>query len=91
VALVRNDVFEDSIVSIIRMKRISKLDTVNVVPSSLILFTLMLDAIRFREKSFLTRDTRHHVPEDDILHSHRRENFKSYKKIVLLKREFEMT
>jgi hypothetical protein len=23
--------------------------------------------------------TRHHIPEDGIIHSHRRENFKSYK------------
>jgi hypothetical protein len=25
-----------------------------------------------------TRSTRRHIPEDDILHSHRRENLKSY-------------
>jgi hypothetical protein len=27
---------------------------------------------------FLTRATRRHIPEDDILHIHRRENLKSY-------------
>jgi hypothetical protein len=31
------------------------------------------------ETSVLTRATRRNTPEDDILHSHRRENLKSYK------------
>jgi hypothetical protein len=30
------------------------------------------------ETSVLTTTTRRNIPEDDILHSHRRENFKSY-------------
>jgi hypothetical protein len=50
----------------------------NVVPSSLILVTLMMAVIRPSETSVLTRSTRRHIPDDGILHSHRRENLKSY-------------
>jgi hypothetical protein len=50
----------------------------NVVPSSLILFTLMMEAISSSKTSVLTRIMRHNIPEDGILHSHRRENIKSY-------------
>jgi hypothetical protein len=42
--------------------------TANVVPSSPILFTLMMEAIRSTETSILTRATRLHIPEDGILH-----------------------
>jgi hypothetical protein len=51
--------------------------TANVVPSLMILFTLMMKAISFSETSVLTRATRHHIPEYGFLHSHRRENLKS--------------
>jgi hypothetical protein len=34
--------------------------------------------IRSSVTSFLTRTTRRHIPEDGILHSHLRENLKSY-------------
>jgi hypothetical protein len=47
-------------------------------PSSPIIYTLLIEAIRSSEMSALTRATRHHIPEDGILHSHRWENFKSY-------------
>jgi hypothetical protein len=43
----------------------------NVVPSSLILFTLMMEAIHSSETSVATLVTRRHIPEYVILHSHR--------------------
>jgi hypothetical protein len=42
------------------------------------ILTLMMETIRSSKTSVLTRVTRRHIPEDDFLHSHRRENLKSY-------------
>jgi hypothetical protein len=39
---------------------------------------MTVKAIRSSKTSVFTRSTRRHIPEDDILHSHRRENLKSY-------------
>jgi hypothetical protein len=49
-----------------------------VVPTSPIFVTLMMQALSSSETSVLARATQRNVPKDGILHSHRRENFKSY-------------
>jgi hypothetical protein len=78
--LVRTDVSEEIIVSIIRVTGIGELGTGLVVTSNVlgllgtsnvlgfqILDTLMVEVIYSSETSFLTRFTLRHIPEDDIL------------------------
>jgi hypothetical protein len=68
VALVRTHVSDERNASV----------TVSIFPSSLIPFTMMMEAARSSETSALTIAIRRHNPEDGILHSHRRDNLKTY-------------
>jgi hypothetical protein len=76
VDLVKAVVSEEHIASIIRVTKICEIGTTLAVTSNL--NTLKLQAIRSSETPVLTRPTWRNIPEDGILHSHRRENLKSY-------------
>jgi hypothetical protein len=94
VAVIRTDDSEETMDSFLRIERIIErattleleflrsvlrlLVTANFVHSSLILFSLMMEAIHFCRTSVLTRAKRRHIPENAILQSHRPENRKPY-------------
>jgi hypothetical protein len=56
--------------------------TANVVPSSPILVTLMMEAIRCFESSVIATATWRNILEDGILHSHRRGNLNRLGSVV---------
>jgi hypothetical protein len=88
VALARANISEELSAPFVRVTIIGELGTTLAVtsnrlcceeiPSSPFLVILMKEALRSPETSILKRDTRRTIPEEAILHSHRRENLKSY-------------
>jgi hypothetical protein len=57
--------------------------TASVVPISPILVALMKKALSSFETSLLTRVTRRNTLQDIILHSHSRENLKSFSAVLV--------
>jgi hypothetical protein len=72
--MLRHVAVERTDVSVERFSELRFLVTANVVHSSPILVTLMLEATRSSETSVFTSSTRRHIPENAMLLNHRREN-----------------
>jgi hypothetical protein len=72
VAVVRDDDSEELCAPITKVTRICQLGTTLVVTGNRL--TLLISS----ETSVLTTVKRRNIPEDRILHSHHRENLKSY-------------
>jgi hypothetical protein len=78
VVLARTDVSEERSAFIIRVTRIDKPGTLEVTSNGNTLRRVMMEALCSSDTLGLTTATRSNIPENDILHSHRRENFKCY-------------
>jgi hypothetical protein len=74
VALVRTDVSEERMASIIKVTRIGELGTTLAVTSN---------RSTLRNISVLTKATRRNMPEDGILHSRRSANLKNLKTYIM--------
>jgi hypothetical protein len=83
VALVRTDVSKELSASIIRATIKGELETTLAVTSNQ--RTLRRNAEWHSFTAVLTRATQRNIPEDAILHSHRRENLKSYRASYLFR------
>jgi hypothetical protein len=83
VALVKTEVSEEPSASIVRVTTIGVLGMLAVTSKPT--HGVKKYTVRKEETWVLTGATWHNIPEDAILHSHRRENLKSFTKNVFRK------
>jgi hypothetical protein len=69
----QNEITKKNVSSMLQL-----LDTVNVVPSSSILITQIMEELGSSKFSVLIRARQRDIPKDSICHRHRCENLKSY-------------